>query len=254
MHLKLDNVSLDFPVFGNKARRLLSRDGLQSTLGGMFRASQTHRNPEVRALDDITFHLRDGDRVALIGHNGAGKSTLLRVLSGILVPTCGRVDIKGTVIPLLSGTFVLELDATGTENIDLGCLYIGLSDEEAEAVKNEIIEFTQLGPYIDMPIRTYSAGMIARLSFGIATSARPDILILDEGVGTGDAEFQIRAAKRLDEFVEITKILVLASHSPSLVERFCDKAIWMDKGRVRAFGPLRETFEEYNASVAENMA
>ena len=249
MHLSLEDVSVSFPIFGPSTRRLLSRDSLQSVLGGILDRGKRKNVAVLHALQDINLHLVPGDRLALVGPNGAGKSTLLRVLAGVLVPTTGRVSSEGKVVPFLSGSLGMEMDATGNENIDIGCLYLGMSRVETEEMRESIASFTELGAFIDMPVRTYSAGMMSRLAFAIATAARPDILVVDEGIGAGDAAFQEKASARLRNFMEQTRILVVASHSDELLRQFCNKAAWIEKGMIRMTGSVDEVIDAYHGKT-----
>jgi ABC-type polysaccharide/polyol phosphate transport system ATPase subunit len=223
-------VSVSFPVFDTSARSLKKKVIAFSTGGRIGHDGTDH--VVVQALDGVSLSLGQGDRLALLGPNGAGKSTLLRVMAGIYEPTRGNITVKGRVAALLGGSPGMDPDSTGRENIILHGLYLGLSKAEIKKQTDAIIEFTELGAFIDLPLRTYSTGMRARLSFGIATAIVPDILLLDEGIGAGDAAFIEKANKRLDEFVGSTGILVLASHSQELVRQFCNKSLHLERGKV----------------------
>lgn len=228
--VQVSNVSVSFPVFDTSARSLKKKVIALSTGGRIGHDGTDH--VVVQALDGVNLSLRRGDRLALLGPNGAGKSTLLRVMAGIYEPTRGNVTVTGRLAALLGGSPGMDPDSTGRENIFLHGLYLGLSKAEIKKQTDAIIEFTELGAFIDLPLRTYSTGMRARLSFGIATAVVPDILLLDEEIGAGDAAFIEKANKRLDEFVGSTGILVLASHSEALVHRFCNKSLHLERGRV----------------------
>jgi ABC-type polysaccharide/polyol phosphate transport system ATPase subunit len=226
----LTNVSVLFPVFDASSRSLKKKVIALGTGGRVGHDGTDH--VVVQALDGVSLSLRRGDRLALLGPNGAGKSTLLRVIAGIYEPIRGQVRLEGRVAALLGGSPGMDPDSTGRENIVLHGLYLGLSKVEIRRQTEAIVEFTELGPFIDLPLRTYSTGMRARLSFGIATAITPEILLLDEGIGAGDAAFLEKANKRLDEFIGSTGILVLASHSEQLVRRFCNKSVSLERGRV----------------------
>jgi homopolymeric O-antigen transport system ATP-binding protein len=228
--VQLANVSVYFPVFDTSARSLKKKVIALSTGGRIGHDGTDH--VVVQALDGVDLSLRRGDRLALLGRNGAGKSTLLRVMAGIYEPTRGSITVKGRVAALLGGSPGMDPDSTGRENIILHGLYLGLSKADIKRETEAIIDFTELGSFIDLPLRTYSTGMRARLSFGIATAVIPEILLLDEGIGAGDAQFIDKANRRLDEFVGGAGILVLASHSEELVRRFCNKSILLDHGKV----------------------
>jgi ABC-type polysaccharide/polyol phosphate transport system ATPase subunit len=191
----------------------------------------------VRALDRVSFEMRDGERIGLIGHNGAGKSTLLRVASGIYSPTQGAVTQNGRVSPLLDFGTGFEMELTGLENIELRSLILGMTPKEVASKQQEIAEFSGLGEFLFQPVRTYSAGMFIRLAFAIATSIEPEILILDEVVGAGDADFVNKANQRMRDMVKRGRALILASHSIGALHEFCDRVIWIERGVIVADGP-----------------
>jgi ABC-2 type transport system ATP-binding protein/lipopolysaccharide transport system ATP-binding protein len=232
--IELANVSVSFPIYDTNARSLKNQFIAFST-GGRIARDSTDRFV-VQALDGVTLRLRRGDRVALVGRNGSGKSTLLRVIAGIYEPTRGSVLVTGRVAALLGGSPGMNPDSTGRENIVLNGLYLGLSKSQIREHIEDIVDFTELGSFIDLPLRTYSSGMRARLAFGIATAVIPEILLLDEGIGAGDASFIEKANRRLKEFVDRAGILVLASHSEALVRRFCNKYAKLERGRIVAEG------------------
>jgi homopolymeric O-antigen transport system ATP-binding protein len=181
----------------------------------------------------------------MLGHNGAGKSTLLRVLGGVYVPSSGRVVVEGRVSPLFNTAPGLDMDDTGYENIMTCGLFLGMSRAEVIAKTPEIAEFTELGDYLNLPVRTYSSGMLTRLAFAIATTIDPEILLLDEGLGAGDARFAERAKRRVDNLIERSHILVLASHSEDLIRSMCNRAVLLDAGHVCAAGDVDEVIETY---------
>ena len=241
----LDNVSIAFDVIGGEAKRLFAKGSLRGLLGG--KVGDDTAAARITALDHVSLDLRAGDRLGLVGHNGSGKSTLLRVISGIYPPMSGTVSCEGKVVPLLGAGLGLEPDATGYENIRIGCMFAGYSRAETEGFISDIEEFTELGPFLAMPFRTYSIGMQARLDFAIATAKAPDILAIDEGIGAGDAAFQDKAKKRLDRFVEHTGILVIASHSEELIRQHCNCAVLMKHGRIDYKGSVDEVLDRYKA-------
>lgn len=244
----LDRVGVDFPIFGaNKNLRLAFLSGVTGgrVLPKQFQATTVI----VKALEEISLELRSGDRVGLVGHNGAGKSTLLRVMAGIYYPTAGRLQIEGKLTPLINLTPGIELEDTGYENIITVGMLLGMSLEEITAKAPEIVEFSELGDYIQLPVRTYSSGMQARLAFSIATSIDPGILLLDEGIGAADARFADKASRRTREIMEKTDILVLASHSDALLESMCDKAVLMHHGRLLEYGSIDSVRKAYQRIV-----
>ncbi|QIK36720.1 ABC transporter ATP-binding protein [Caldichromatium japonicum] len=243
----LENVWVSFPIY-SAANRSLKNRLIQSATGGTIRADTvSQRIPVVQALQDVSLRLKDGDRLGLIGHNGAGKTTLLRVLAGIYEPNSGRVKTQGRVAPLFDIALGMNLESTGYENIILRGLFLGLKRKEIRAMMDEIAEFTELGEFLNLPIRTYSAGMQMRLAFAVSTSVVPDILLLDEGIGVGDAAFLHKARVRLDRFTEQVPIIVLSSHSEDLVRSMCPNSLLMEHGRVVFAGPTDEALERYRA-------
>lgn len=212
-------------------------------------SSPTRRPARINALRDVSLSLEAGARLAILGLNGAGKTTLLKVLAGVYQPTSGWVDVEGMVAPLFDVGLGMDGDLTGRQNLVARGLFLGMTPKEIAAVEEEIIEFTGLGPFIDLPVSTYSAGMYIRLAFAVVTSLTPEILLLDEGIGVGDAEFRDRAQARLETFIDRAGILVLASHDLSLVRRFCDQALVLHEGAVRFTGPVDEAFAYMSAIV-----
>ena len=240
--IRLDGVSLQFPLYGGSARSLRNRI-VSSATGGRI-GSDARSRICVEALRNIDVTIAHGERVALVGHNGAGKTTLLRVLAGIYVPQAGRVAVSGKIAPLFDIGLGMDGEASGYDNIRLRGLYLGLSRRQIESRIDEIADFTELGGFLDMPIRTYSAGMQTRLSFAICTSVDPDVLLLDEGILAGDAAFMAKAQARLAAFVARAGILVLASHSDSLLAGLCTRALRLEHGRLVADGPLGELLSQ----------
>jgi len=186
----------------------------------------------VTALDGVSLDLVNGDRVGLVGHNGSGKSTLLRTLAGIYAPIRGSIRIEGRVSTVFGLGAGMEPELTGYENIVRMGMMLGASRAEAESRIADIETFSELGDFLSVPVRTYSDGMRTRLAFGVATAAHPDILLIDEVLGAGDAEFQQRAACRMADFIERSSIVVLASHSPELIQRYCNRIVHLQHGRL----------------------
>lgn len=196
-------------------------------------------------LEDVNLELGHGDRVGLIGHNGSGKTSLLRMMAGIYPPTSGSVRVDGSVAPMLTSGVGLSQDLSGTENILVASRIFGVPHSRFQGLVEDVSEFSELGPYLDRPLRTYSAGMKARLSFGLITAIDASILLIDEVIGAGDPSFRKRSAARLQERMKSASLMVLATHSYSLLEAFCDQLIWLDRGRIRRFGGLRDIYGEY---------
>lgn len=241
----LQDVFVSFPIYSASTRSLKKRIMSASTGGRIGQDSQ--QRVIVEALSQVSFELQHGDRVALVGHNGAGKTTLLRVLAGIYTPNSGRVRVQGRVAPLFDTGFGMDGEATGFENIRLRALYLGFTSAQIEERMDDIAEFTELGSFLNMPMRTYSAGMQTRLAFAVSTSIDAEVLLLDEQIATGDKNFMDKAERRFEELIERSGIMVLASHSSGAVERFCNKALLLEHGRVLAFGSVAEVMRTYGA-------
>lgn len=248
VHVLLEDVSVEYPIYTSHTRAL--KTVVISHLGGQLAAH--NQTTIVRALSGINLDLEAGDRLCVVGHNGSGKTTLLRVLSGAYQPQIGEVDIAGKVSSFTDITLGMDPEATGCENIIFRCVFMGMTFAEARCLAPSIAEFTDLGEYLDLPVRTYSSGMFMRLAFAITTSVTPDIIVMDEMIGTGDAQFLVKARQRLDELLSNTKILVLATHNEEIGARFCNKALWLDKGKVRSLGPAQSVLNEYLRFVEQN--
>ena len=232
--IELRNVGVDFPVFNASALSLKNRM-LSAVTGGAI-DRKYDGSVIVKGLQNINLKIEAGERVGLIGHNGAGKTTLLRVLSGIYAPTEGEAIINGECVSLINISLGIDPEATGRENIKLRSAMIGFTPKETKERMEEIIDFSGLGDFIDMPFRTYSSGMQLRLAFAVSTSIRPQILVLDEWLSTGDEEFRHRAEKRMQEVVDSTDILILASHSRQLLLENCNRVVWLEHGKVKMDG------------------
>jgi lipopolysaccharide transport system ATP-binding protein len=241
--IDFNQVSVEFPIYNASARSLKKRI-FQVATGGQLGSDQ-HGRVVVKALEDLTFSLKDGDRVGLLGHNGAGKSTMLRLLSGVYHPSSGHASVVGEIGSLIDISFGIDPEATGRENIFLRGALLGLNRSEIKERMDEIADFTELGDFIDMPVRTYSAGMHLRLAFSVSTVIRPEILLMDEWLSVGDEGFKHKAEQRLNELVESTSILVLASHSKELICHVCNRVLWLEHGRVKMDGTPAEVTAAY---------
>jgi ABC-2 type transport system ATP-binding protein len=237
---------VDFPIFDAKSRSL--KKTVMGLVGGNI-ASQS-KVPIIEALRDINVHLEHGARVALVGHNGAGKTTLLRLLAGIYEPTRGIAEIRGRVAPIFDLGVGMDPEITGLENIIIRGLFLGMTRQQMKERIDDIAEFTELGDFLRMPLRTYSTGMRVRLALGVVTSIDPEILLLDEGIGAVDAAFLEKSKRRLSDLVDRSGLLVFASHSDEFLRELCDTAIWMEHGRVREHGPLEDILRAYKGHPA----
>lgn len=243
--ITLQNVSIDFPVYNSRSR------GLINTIFGHSRREQNRveaagmGNVCVHALHDISLALKPGDRIGLIGRNGAGKTTLLRVLSGVYEPTRGLMAQEGRISSLTDIMLGMDVDASGYDNIVMRGIVMGLDKRSAIALTPEIERFTELGEYLQLPVRTYSQGMLLRLAFAISTSITPDILLMDEMIGAGDASFVKKAQARINGLIDGVSILVLASHNESILQAFCTTGIVMKRGRIELIGPIDECLRRH---------
>ena len=210
----------------------------------------TKEFPGVKALDNVNMTVRRGEIRALCGENGAGKSTLLRLLSGIYEPTRGSADVRGRVAPVFDLGVGMDPEISGYENIIIRGLFLGQTRQQMQEKMEEIAEFSELGEYLDMPLRTYSSGMRIRLALGVVTSIDPEILLLDEGLGAVDAAFMRKARNRLKDMVRRSGLLVFASHSNEFLAQLCDKAIWIDHGEVALAGSVEEVVRAYEGNQA----
>ncbi|MFL6798034.1 MAG: ABC transporter ATP-binding protein [Xanthobacteraceae bacterium] len=241
--LRLRNVCIDFPMYRGSSRSLKKLLFATSTYGNLARDATDRVN--VRALNNVTLDIEDGERIALIGANGAGKTTLLRVMAGIYAPTRGRVFSIGRMSALLDVSVGLDPDATGRENIILRGMYMNIHPREMRQRVDEIADFTELGAYLDMPTRTYSAGMTVRLGFAVSTCIHPEILLMDEWLSAGDAGFMAKAQQRMEKFVTSSSILVLASHSQELLRKWCNRGLLLRQGEVVTYGDIDDVIAAY---------
>jgi ABC-type polysaccharide/polyol phosphate transport system ATPase subunit len=228
--LEFHDVTVQYPVYDVRAKSLRSRLVSMSTGGRIERESSGVQI--VTALRDVSFTLRDGDAVGLVGHNGAGKSTLLRTMAGVYQPAWGSVLRSGRIATVFELGAGMDGELSGYENIQRMGLLMGLGQDEIRGRMEDIETFTQLGPFLGLPVRTYSAGMATRLMFAVATSTRPDILLVDEIFGAGDAEFQEKAAQRMAALISNVSIFVFASHDTSALKRYCSRFLRLKHGQV----------------------
>lgn len=245
-YISVQKATLDLPIYDVQGRSLKKE---VMRLGRRNRIAEDNDGIViVRALDEINLELKAGDRVGLIGHNGAGKSTLLRLLAGIYTPTVGVVQSRGKVVPLLDISLGMDENSTGRQNIRLRGLLLGMSDAEIRAKQEEIAEFSELGDYLDLPVRTYSSGMRVRLAFSVSTAVDADILLLDEVMGVGDASFKDKANARILDLHNRAQIVLLAMHSNEVIRKTCNKVVWMERGKVRAYGDTEEVVSAYEGN------
>jgi ABC-type polysaccharide/polyol phosphate transport system ATPase subunit len=246
--IELDKVSLTFRV--RKHGRITLKEFV---VRQMFRRAE---NPwiQVDALQDVSLHIGEGERVGIIGHNGAGKSTLLKLLAGIYPPSRGKRHVHGRISSLFDLALGFEPDATGWENIFFRGYLQGETPRRVRAKVGPIAEFSELGDFLNMPVRYYSAGMLVRLAFSIATSIEPEILLVDEVLSVGDLAFQEKARRRMQDMMVKAHLIVMVSHDLESVARLCDRGVWMDHGRIRAMGPIADVVGAYTKSVRGSLA
>jgi len=239
------NVSVTYPIFSSHTRSL--KTVVLSRLGGSL--AQHNQTVAVQALRNVSLELVDGDRLGIIGHNGAGKTTFLRTVSGVYSPISGEVVVEGKVSSFTDITLGMDSEASGWDNIIFRSVFLGLTFSEARELAPSIGEFSELGEYLDLPVRTYSSGMFLRLAFAISTAVQPDIVVMDEMIGAGDQNFLDKARKRVNELLERARIMILASHSEPIIRSFCNKGLWLEKGEAKMTGPFDEVMASYLRSV-----
>jgi lipopolysaccharide transport system ATP-binding protein len=241
--ISLRSVDIEFTIYGVHARSMKNHV-LRASTGGVI-SFPNDSKVIVSALNNISIDIKSGERVGLIGHNGAGKTTLLRVLAGVYDPVRGSMKRIGRTSSLFDLSYGFDPNSTGLENILIRGMYLGLDRATLLKLREGIADFSELGGYIHIPVNTYSAGMLMRLAFAISTSVSPDILLMDEWLAVGDANFQKKAEQRLLDLIGGTGILVIATHSLGIMERVCNRLIWLDSGNIRADGPFHEVKEKF---------
>ncbi|MFP1734754.1 ABC transporter ATP-binding protein [Lonsdalea quercina] len=231
--VKATNLSVEFPIY-TASQRSFKKVLFAKKVGGGL--SKTANSLAVTALNNLNFEIHEGDRVALIGHNGAGKTTLLRILAQVYYPTSGDIQINGNVISLIDMTMGMDSEATGYQNIFIRGILLGLTRKEIAKNVDAIIDFSELGEYINLPVRTYSSGMLLRLAFSVISVLNPNILLMDEWLTVGDASFKEKMASKLEEMVNNTSVLILASHSKNIIEKYCNRFFLLENGFLTEIG------------------
>ena len=249
--IHLNDVSVDFVLYQGSARSL-KKTLLRSSTSGALKHDAHHRIT-VKALSNLSLTLEHGDRIGLIGGNGAGKTTLLRVLAGVYEPTGGRIRVEGRVTPLFDLGLGLDMDASGYDNIRMRAAYFGIDRDEIERKMEDIAAFTELGDYLELPVRTYSAGMTLRLAFAAATAVDPEILLMDEWIAVSDVQFLEKAQRRAEGFVSRSSIMVVASHVESVLRRMCNKILWLERGAIVRIGPVDEVLAAYHNHIGHTV-
>ena len=229
--IKAENLTVDFPIYGSTTNRSLKKSLIHAATGGRL-AKDTAKRVLVRALDGLDFEFHEGDRVGLTGHNGSGKSTLLQVLAGIYEPTSGNLQVQGKITSMLGITLGMDADVTGLENIYLRGRLVGLSRNQIASQVDDIADFAGLGEYLHLPMRTYSSGMLMRLAFAIATCTQADIILMDEWLSVGDADFVMKAKDRLTDLINKARLVVIASHDHAMIKDQCNIVLKLEHGRL----------------------
>jgi lipopolysaccharide transport system ATP-binding protein len=229
--INANDLCVDFPIFSFTGNRSLKKTILNIATGGVIGAD-VKNNLIVSALSDINLTIPEGSRVGLIGHNGSGKTTLLQVLAGIYEPTSGSLNVSGKISSMLGITIGMNMEESGLDNIYLKGAYMGLTKKDIDCKVDEIIEFSGLGDFIHLPVKTYSSGMCMRLAFSIVTNNDFDIVLMDEWLSAGDSDFILKANKRMDEIVKKARIVVVASHNHQMIQERCNMVIQMDHGKI----------------------
>jgi lipopolysaccharide transport system ATP-binding protein len=240
--LIISDVSVSFPLYHGESRSL--KKTVFAAASGRLGEDRKHRLV-VEALRGISFSLQTGDRLGFVGSNGAGKTTLLRTMAGIYEPVIGRITMRGAMTALLDPGQGMNFELTGRENIRLRGLFTGLTEIQIEQLQADVAAFAELEHFLELPVRTYSSGMVVRLGFALATAIKPQILLMDEWILAGDAAFMEKAKHRLETMVRGAEILVLSSHSADIIMQWCNRVIWMDRGKIRADGTPDEVLSAY---------
>jgi lipopolysaccharide transport system ATP-binding protein len=248
----LNNASIHLPIYG-LGTRSIKKTMVHLATGGIIN-TEDQQMVVVKALDNITLKISDGTRLGIIGHNGAGKSTLLRAIAGIYEPSDGTISTQGSIATLLDLMLGIDEESTGFENIFLRCTLLGLRGIDIKKIEQDIADFTGLGDYLHLPLRTYSSGMRLRLAFAIATSIHAEILLIDEIAGAGDKAFAAAAKMRYKKLIDKSHILVLTSHDENLIKQNCDTVLWLEAGKIKFLGDLKEGLERYHQSTLSKIS
>ena len=239
----LNNASVSFPIFNDKTYSL--KNSIIKSVMGNITSNNHDKIVHIDALKNINLQIKSGERIGVIGGNGSGKSTFLRLCSRIYEPSTGTININGNISSLINVNIGIDPESTGRENIKLRLVMLGYNNDQINELINQIIEFTELNQFIDLPFYTYSTGMQMRLAFATSVFIKPEILIMDEWLATGDKDFQEKAEKKLNSIIENSKILILASHSKDLILKTCSRVIWLENGHIKSDGFTKEITQAY---------
>jgi ABC-type polysaccharide/polyol phosphate transport system ATPase subunit len=248
--IELDHVDLTFRVKPHHGRGTLK----EYIISSFLRRKRGPAGMVVRALNDVSLSIGPGERVGIVGHNGAGKSTLLKLLAGIYPPTAGRCHVEGQISSLFDISLGFEMEGSGWENIVYRGYLQGETPRSIKAKIQDIGDFSELGEFLKLPVRHYSAGMLVRLAFAIATAVKPEVLLVDEVLSVGDMAFQEKARRRMRDMIARAELIVMVSHDLDALSKFCRRGLWMDHGKVRLDGPIAEVIRAYTDSVRGHAA
>lgn len=246
--INLDHVDVHYPVIADNYMSI-RRAFLRVVTGGRVYKDDT-RVDVVHAVKGLTLKIEDGDRIGLIGHNGAGKSTLLKTIAGFILPTGGNVTVDGRITSLFSVNGGMDVERSGTDNVFLMGRLLGMDRKTMEGHMQGIIDFSELGDFMHLPVRSYSDGMKVRLGMAVVTCLNPDILVLDEAIGAGDARFIDKATRRAKTLYDRANIIIMASHDAGILRNLCNKGLWLDHGVIKKYGSIEDVLTDYAASVA----
>jgi len=241
--LRAKNIHLSYPLIDKVKRSQKGQNGGASEVGAQL---NDRRQKSLEVVKNVSFDLKDGDRLAIVGPNGAGKSSLLNILAGIYEPTKGTLESEGTVSAVFNIGLGMRREATGYRNIEIRCLMAGLKKSEIQRVTHDVENFSGLGEFLHLPVKVYSRGMALRLNFALVTAMRADIVLMDEWIGAGDKEFRAKVIERMQDFVGSASIVVLTSHNTKLLQRVCNYALWIERGNVIKYGDAQTIIDEYH--------
>jgi lipopolysaccharide transport system ATP-binding protein len=248
--IDVQNLQIDFPLYHGQSRSL-KRTLLTKAKGGSRVEQNSQHKTVIKAVRDVTFSLRAGERLGIVGRNGAGKTTLLRALAGVYEPVGGRVQIRGSLNAMLDPGQGMNMELNGRENVALRGRFHRMDRHEIESFQEDVRDFAELGDFFELPLRTYSSGMIVRLAFAMATAIRPEVLLMDEWFLAGDASFRSKAQERLESVVRGAEILVLSTHINEIIRSWCTRVIWLEDGRICADGEPTDVLNAFSGGPTD---
>lgn len=253
--VQINSVNLNIPLLANRSnsfkgtlsslffKKISKLKDSKKTVGGTIR--NENKKTFINVLQNINLELNDGDSLGIVGHNGSGKSSLLKLIAGIYKPTYGSIKIHGSIFPIFTSFIGMDMELSGIENIDLRCKIMGKNSSEIKRIRDNVVNFCDLGHFINLPIRTYSSGMRLRLSFALSTSIQSDILLIDENLDAGDISFRKKSNERAKTFLKKSKIMILVSHNLQTINNFCNKCLILEKGKIIDNGNTNSIINKY---------